>query len=246
MRLAFFKILNHYLVMLRLLNMKINILLFALACILIKPAFAAEKVSFDPKAWKQVSYKKIKSNKVEFSNDNMSVVVDESASPLVYALPSPFKIKKIKVTAEISGINLDQIKENKKLIEDSPLRIGLVLEGPNKLNFFQRKLATDWVLELFKLAPKDSGLSHIEFYNVGWVNSQKGQSRAHPASKLIKETWPMTLDGIAANKDSLLVQTEFLIQADLHNTNTQALWVSIDGDDLKIKYKTKIREISYE
>jgi hypothetical protein len=226
--------------------MKLNFLCIVLASLSIQLTFAAEKVSFDPKAWKQVSYKKIKSNKVEFAVDSILVTVDESASPLVYALPAPFKIKRIKVTAEISGLGLDQIKENKKLIDDSPFRIGLVLEGSNKLNFFQRKIAADWVLELFKLAPKGSGLSHIEFYNVGWVNSQKGHSRTHPASKLIKENWPLTLDGIVANKDSLLVQAEFLIQADLHNTNTQAFWVSIDGDDLKMKYKTKIREIVYD
>ncbi len=211
-----------------------------------KVALAVEEVNFNEKAWKQVSYKKIPPNVVEFSQDFITVTVNASASPLVYQLPEPYKIKKIRIVAEISGIDLNQIKDNKKLLEDSPIRVGLVLDGTKKLNFIQSRLAADWVIELFKLAPKNQGLSHIQFYNVGWFKTSKDISRTHPNSDLIKETWTISIEAVTADKQIYKLQSEFLIPESLHDRITHALWISIDGDDLKIKYKTIIRKISYE
>lgn len=252
----------------------------------------AEKVSYDQNLWKQVSYRKLTPNQVEYKADAMLVSVDSSASPIVYKLPQGQSVKKIKYKIEVDGLDLAAISSHKKLKEDSCFRVGLVLEGKQKLNFFQRKVAANWILELFKLAPEGKGLSHIEFYNIGWLKSQNGEKRTHPASDLIKENWMTSVEdvlspatspkGVEMPKGKLAPRSgvkpgskatskaiespkttsiatsnvqpssivtlvgEFQVDPAVSEKTTQALWLSIDGDDMKIKYKVKILELSIE
>ncbi len=188
----------------------------------------------DPSKWIQVTYNKIPPNKVSFAVDGLTVQVTKSASPLIYKLPAPVFIQGFSVKAQFKQMDLEATLHSKFRREDSPLRVGLVLEGDKSLGFFQRKLAADWVLKLFALASKGQGISHIEFYNIAWSPEDLNFSRTHPKSDLMKEKWFGVPDKNKSIESFIAVQP---------TSKVLALWISIDGDDIGLEYETKIQHL---
>lgn len=192
--------------------------------------------------WQILSYKKIAANTVAFSAAGMNVKVKSSASPIIYKLPQVNEVEKITVKGRLKGqmkLSAEVAKQGAKGFDDFVFRVGLVVPGNKKLNFFQRKIAPNWVLQLHKLAPADSGVDRIEFFNVVNDKSLLGQKRTHPLSDLIVENFVWQAPAMTENG------TEFEFVYELpQKMQAAALWLAIDGDDTKSEFEIEILSMS--
>lgn len=207
---------------------------FDLKKIVLSAAFVVPLKSAD--SWQNLSFSKIPSNQVEFSDSGIKVEVKKSASPLIYPLNQPKSIKGLKVKGKVSHLIAfkDPLKQGEKGLDDCVLRIGLVIPGDKKLNWATRMVAADWVKKLYSLAPKGSGIDHIYFLNLVQSEELKGKERTHPLSELIKEKNEWVIQGAG----------EFELSADfLKAKNVAALWISIDGDDTGSQYQVDLSNI---
>ncbi len=193
------------------------------------------EISFHKSKWEVLSYSSIKANTFDFKGQSMTIGIDGSASPLIYPFQSPVSANEISFKAKIEGdIDFKGQKQGEKGADDFLLRIGLVYEGDQTLNWFQKKVAASWILKLFNLAPKGTGVSHIHFLNVYSQDALKGQKREHPLSELL-------IEQMVAKKDpqGFVSVTVPLVK----NKKILALWISSDGDDTKAKFKVQLESI---
>lgn len=188
----------------------------------------------DPTAWKSVSFRSITPNRVEHKKNELNIHVQKSASPLVHRLASPLVVEKLNLALSFDGTL--RADSSSSFEEDSRFRLGLVLEGRQRLSFWQRSLAADWVLRLFELAPPQTGLDQIHFLMIGHQQSQFGKKRKHPKSDLLFEE-------IVATKSEEKVES-FRLELPFQRTSrVLALWVSVDGDDTKSNFVTRVQQI---
>ena len=189
----------------------------------------------DGEGWQNLSFSKIPANKVTHSEAGLEVAVKASASPLIYPLKKPIQISSLSVKGEVNRlVKLAEVAQGEKGADDFVLRVGFVIPGGKSLNWAQRMVAADWVLKLFSLAPKGSGVDHIYFLNLGQVEATKGREREHPLSDLIKEKneWVISEPGM------------FELSANFSEPKTvAAVWISIDGDDTKSEFVTKLKSL---
>lgn len=186
-------------------------------------------------AWTELAFKNIPTNAVSYSSVGIKVVVKNSASPLVYKLDKFYKVSGFEVILKVEG-DLKNDPPEKTFEEDSLFRLGLVVEGKQKLNAVKKLFAPDWVKKLFALAPEGAGLEKIYFYNVGRTPASMGIKRAHPKTDLMSE------EVVAVRSKN---ESEIKINYHLQNpVNIAALWLSIDGDDTKSSFTTNIEKIN--
>lgn len=225
-------------------NMRFKIFIFSfftLSIIFANPFAQALNIPLHKKGkWQILTYSSLPANKIDFSNQGLSIQVDGSASPLIYPLTSnPLKINKISVEGSID--KLLNIKsggvQGEKGFDDFNLRFGLVLLGPNRLNWLQKKLAPSWVLKMFNLAPKNQGIDHIHFLNAVQSSSLLNHFRTHDLSDYIKERYAWLM-----NKPGSFSYTYKFDKPQF----TGALWISVDGDDTKSSFNLKIQKITLE
>jgi hypothetical protein len=184
--------------------------------------------------WKELSFNKIPKNTVSIiDSKSIQVEVNQSASPLIYKLPDTKKVSLISLQINVQG-DLSKLSTN-AFPEDSIIRLGLVAKGEKTLSWLQRKIAANWVLELFSLAPPNVGLDKIYFYNFSTSKELIGQKRQHPKSELMLE------EIIASFPETKAIEHKLAKPIDV-----VALWISIDGDDTKSKYTTTIESIKLE
>jgi len=186
--------------------------------------------------WQNLSFSKIPSNQVEFKSSGVSIKVENSASPLIYPLDHPVRVSKVKIKGRVSQLITfkDSKKQGEKGFDDYVFRLGLVIPGDKKLNWAMRMMAADWVKKLYSLAPKDAGINHIYFLNLGQTHELQGRERVHPLSDLIKEKNEWVIEGPG----------EFELSADIHPSKvTSAVWLSIDGDDTKSHFQIDLSKI---
>lgn len=194
------------------------------------------RVSFKKDKWELLSYSKIPANKVSFNNGQLKIQVKSSASPLIYPMTKFMKFKKMRVRAKITGvINYKKGSQGKKGSDDFRLRVGLVYQGTETLGFFKRQIAAAWIIKLFELAPKNAGVSRIEFYNTYLDKELKGTKREHPLADILKENFLLNV-----NEQGLIDQVIEIPR----DSNILALWISCDGDDLGANYVVDLKEIS--
>lgn len=183
--------------------------------------------------WTVLSFHKIPANQVKIDQNSLIVKVVQSASPIVYKLPEIKTVSSFSADLTIVG-QMNEESKNHQFPEDSYLRFGLVAKGENKLNWFQRKIAARWVLDLFELAPRGVGLDKIYFFNVGTKPEQVGKIRQHPQSDLIVE------EIITSAQQP----GDFKIQHTLARPlDVVALWISIDGDQSNSTYTSTLKNI---
>lgn len=187
--------------------------------------------------WTELKYNKIPANKVTDEMSGLKLSVQASASPLIFKLEDSLRITRIRAEIVADGL-VRTIKESAKWSEDSGFRLGLVATGSRRLGWFQRQLAADWVLKLFSLAPADTGLDKIYFFNVGVAPEKIGWKRDHPKSDLLSEE---IVSMQTKDKENLIVQKHFD-----KPLSTAALWVSSDGDDTKSEFSIRIQKIEIE
>ncbi len=183
--------------------------------------------------WSSLQYKKIPANEVAYRAPALEVVVDKSASPLIYRFQQIKMISGFSWNLEYQG---DLPKSSGEITEDFPFRLGLVATGEKTLNRLQRLIAADWVLKLFDLSPKGVGLDKIYFYNLGTHPKQLGQERIHPSSDLMSEKVVATLEGLTSELSFNLSRP----------VRAAALWISVDGDDQKKQYGLKVKSLGLQ
>ena len=201
--------------------------------IMVSAAFVVPTSSLD--GWKELQFNKIPKNTVSVVNHNsLKVEVKDSASPLIYKLPDVVTTKSVEFTYDLvsqEALNFSKGKSS-TFPEDFILRIGLVAKGEKLLGWLQKKIAAQWVLELFSLAPKDVGLDKIYFHNIALSQQQVGSYRVHPKSDLMNEE---IIGSFPENK-----KVNHILKKPI---DVVAIWISIDGDDTKSSFVTEINEL---
>ena len=190
----------------------------------------------DPASWEQLKYDKLPSHQITHSEQGLKIEVNKSASPLIYPLKTIKLVKRISVTGTLSTnlIFPEGKVQGEKGYDDFMLRVGLVEKGKKTLNWAEKKLAPEWVLKLYSLAPKDSGLKRVLFLNLA-SQDLAWKQREHPLSDLLQER----IVGKASRSFTLSQSFEQPLEV-------AALWISSDGDDLKQSYSVTITEIKLE
>lgn len=188
--------------------------------------------------WQLLEYANLPANQVESRDRGMLVSVDRSASPIVYPLDNISRVTRVSVTGELTGLlDIDPERQGQPGEDDFSLKVGLVIAGDKRLNFFQRLVSADWVKTLYDLAPADIGIDRILFLNAVQDESQLGLRRQHPLSDLIYErnVWVLDRSG------------PFELHYELESPrDIVAVWLSIDGDDTGSSYSTLISRLSLD
>jgi len=186
--------------------------------------------------WSEMEYRRIPQNEVSASDDGLHIRVQDSASPLVYRFDEPVAIRSITVTARWSGeLALpDEAVQGSEDADDFVLKVGLVEEGDETLNWFQRRVAADWIIRLHDLAPDGTGIAGINFYSTTQQRELVGTSRIHPLSDLMKEERVTWVDGAG----SFRITRDFAAPM-----RTLGLWLSADGDNTGSSFDLHIDSI---
>lgn len=185
--------------------------------------------------WQVLEYSSIKANKVNSDGASLTIEVNNSASPLIFPLSSPQRVKNIGLNVEFEGaLKLKESQQGSQGNDDFLFRLGLVFEGEQTLGFLKRTFAPAWVKKLFSLAPEGTGVDHISFYNVYSDSSLKDTERTHPQSDLLKERFIMKPDEKGKVEASFPVNIE---------KRVLALWISSDGDDTASQFSATIKKL---
>lgn len=199
---------------------------------LLLPAFII--IPLQPPNWQSVSYDDIPSNKLGQNKDHLEIIVDQSASPLVYKLDSQKMVEAVEFKAELKGkLSYRELSPGEEGADDFPLRIGLVVAGDKTLNRVQKWLASDWVLKLHDLGDEKTGIDHVLFLNVTAQKDAKFKQRTHPLSELFQER-------IVGKFNDGEVHVRYELDPP---RPILGLWVSSDGDDTASKYKVNLKDL---
>ena len=187
--------------------------------------------------WTLLSFNNIKPNKVTISDDALLVSVRGSASPLIYQFDEPVHISGVTVTASWSGeLRIPEAAtEGDENADDFVLKFGIVEAGDRRLNWFQRRVAADWIKQLYKLAPKDGGVNRINFLSTTQRPERLGESRTHPLNDLLHETRILYLDA----PGPFVMTHEFPAPVE-----ALGLWVSVDGDNTGSNFDLRLERIT--
>lgn len=205
-----------------------------------KPETKSTQITLDPKDWNQLRYSSLKSNKISGNKNELIIEVDKSSSPLIYKLDPILNFKTVIIQGEVlegklnlNGQKQGLFKNKKSVTDDYVLRFGLVLKGNNKKPPIPGFLLASWIKEMFKLAPKGTGVDKIYFLKVVEDPTEIGQTRNHPLSEYLFE------ESVASNKNGKFkIEKTFTLQKEL-----LGFWISANGEGTKSKFKTKITKI---
>lgn len=188
-----------------------------------------------PQDWQNLNFKSLPANQVHFTSSGLDIKVEKSSSPLVYKLKKPTSVKGF--TAEIEFLSGALNNPTDKWPEDAYLRLGFVVPGARKLGALERMMAADWVKQLFNLAPAESGIDKIYFYDLTSPVAIALQTRSIPKSKgLMQENLVQTRPPLAK---TMTFHHEFL-----KPLTTLALWISCDGDDSQSSFELRIKSLT--
>lgn len=190
-------------------------------------------------SWKNLKFNKIPANEVSVVGGALQLTVAKSSSPLIYKFDRPVQVTGFDVKAHWEGkINLpEKEKQGDKKADDFVLKFGLVEAGKETLSWFQKKIAADWILQLYSLAPEGTGVNRINFFTTTQSSEQVGSERKHPLSDLIHEKRVLHLAKTG----------DFQLQQKLPTPmKVLGLWVSSDGDDTQSDLKLRLSQIKLE
>ncbi|MEM9208763.1 MAG: hypothetical protein AAGA61_05925 [Pseudomonadota bacterium] len=199
-------------------------------------AAAVEIPVDDLDRWTVLSFNRIPPNTVTVEDGELVLAIDGSASPLVYKLDVPTSITGVNVIARWDGAldipeGATQGDEN---ADDFVLKLGIVEAGERTLGFLQRSIAADWIKQLFKLAPKGTGVKRINFLSTTQDPALLGSQRTHPLSDLLYENRIRHLEMPGA--------FEMTHRFDAP-VETLGLWISSDGDGTGSRFELRIERI---
>ena len=193
----------------------------------------ATDISLDLAKWNKVKYEKIKENTVIQTENGLKVSVNNSSSALVYKFDKPTSVKEVYIKAELNGkINYGQKIPGSEKADDFPLRLGFILKGKNKLNFFQKAIAPNWLAELNEISSSAGGLDKI-YSLVFYSEKPDFEKREHPLSPyFFEEVGGRFINSKLKGKYSFSTEKEII-----------GLWLSSDGDDTHSSYEVIIVNI---
>jgi hypothetical protein len=212
----------------------------ALVCIFMMLSSAAAAIEIpvsDRGQWTSLSFRNIPANTVTVDDGNLQISVNSSASPLVHKLNAPLAVTSVAVKARWSGkLNIPQdAVQGESGADDFVLKLGIVEAGDRTLNWVQRRIAADWIQQLFKLAPKGTGVSRIHFLSTFQQQDLLGSQRIHPLSDLLYETRTTYLE--SPGEFEMVYQFEEPVEV-------LGLWISSDGDDTGSSFDLSIEQIT--
>lgn len=185
-------------------------------------------------AWQVLEFRRISPNSVAFSSEGARIRVDASASPLIFPLPKPVTVSRVRARVVVAG-GLKGEGAAGVWDEDSQFRLGLVVSGEKRLDGFSKALAPAWVKKLFSLAPDGGGVSRIVFLMLGRPPAKVGERRIHPSSELLEERIAWLADAQPGSR---------VLEAALEPMDeVVALWLSVDGDDTGSKYEVLVESL---
>lgn len=182
--------------------------------------------------WIEEKFSKIPANEISYKASGMSVMVKNSAGPLIYPLKEKLTVKSI----HISGV-FHALPRFIKGADDQALRVGLIAEGEKKLNFAQKMWAADWVKRIYHLADAHQGIDKVYFYSITQDQKLVGLARQHPLSDLIWETYFTYVETPKSFDYTILVAPA---------RKALGIWISIDGDDTQSSYQVDINKLDLE
>lgn len=191
----------------------------------------------DLTGWTSLSFDKITPNEVAIDSGALHIGVHGSASPLIYGFESPLRLTGITVVANWSGA-LDipaGLTQGDKNADDFVLKFGVVEAGDRTLNWLQQRIAADWIKQLFRLAPQDSGVRRINFLATTQQAKLVGSTRTHPLSELLAESRILHLQ----SPGRFEIKYEFPATVE-----ALGLWISADGDDTGSIFDLHIERIT--
>lgn len=185
--------------------------------------------------WQLLEYSRLDANQVTFTRDGMEVMVDQSASPIIYPLVDAKTVNRVSVTGKLSNLlDVPSASQGQDGNDDFSLKIGLVVAGEKTLSPVQKLFSAKWIKTLFDLAPEGKGVDRIYFLNAVQHENLLGQQRQHPLSELIYENNVWLLD----------TSGDFSLDYRLESPQEViAVWLSIDGDDTQSRYTTTINSL---
>ncbi len=215
-------------------NLTALVLLFAAV-----PALAIGVPVNDLSLWRPLAFNNIAPNRVSIDDGALRIAVRGSASPLIYSFDEPVLLTGINVAASWEGElkippGAAQGDEN---ADDFVLKFGVVEAGEQTLNWLQRRLAADWIKQLYKLAPRGSGIKRINFLSTTQQRELLGSARVHPLNDLLHEQRITLLDGPGAIEMSYRYDEPVM---------ALGLWISSDGDDTGSAFVLTIFEITLQ
>ncbi len=214
-----------------------NLLVVCFVLLSAAPVAAVDVPVNDLAGWTVLSFNKIRPNEVAIDNGALNIGVRGSASPLIYGFETPLQITGIKLVASWQGElripeGLTQGDEN---ADDFVLKFGVVEAGDQTLNWLKRRIAADWIKQLFLLAPKGSGVRRINFLSTTQQAGLLGTTRTHPLSELLTENRVVHLQGPGRFE----MNYEFPAPV-----KALGLWISADGDDTGSNFDLTIESIT--
>ena len=200
-------------------------------------AAATEIPVSDLQRWTSLSYRSIPANTVSVEDGNLHISVNKSASPLIYKLDEPLAVMSLAVKARWSGkLNIPQgAVQGEAGADDFILKLGIVEVGDRTLNWLQRRIAANWIQQLFKLAPKGTGVERINFLSTTQQQKLLGSRRTHPLNDLLYETRVTYLE--SPGEFEMVYQFEEPVVV-------LGLWISSDGDDTGSSFDLTIERIT--
>ncbi len=193
--------------------------------------------------WQILKFSKLPANEVEFTDQGLKVKVKKSSSPIIFPLERPTKIYGFKARGKILSGNLKISKkgiQGSKKADDFVFKLGLVQKGKETLSWMRRQVAASWVIKLFSLAPKGTGIKNIRFFNIVQYKEDVGKKRTHPLSDLLVEE---NVAAIIKESGEFKMQQSFTPPAN-DPIETLAVWLSVDGDETGSEYQVLIEDIS--
>ncbi len=187
--------------------------------------------------WKQYIFNGVPQNKITYDRKRLSIVVEKSASPIIHAFKAPKKVNHLKIKAKLIG-SLPQLPKNKKQgrkdTDDYVLRVGLITKGDQKLNWFQRQLAPQWLIKMENQIPDPYGVKNVEFFTTCLSREDVDQRSSHYMNEILQQTCITHLQS----------EGEFTIEKQLSSPlNVIGIWVGSDGDQLNSQFTLEITEI---
>ncbi len=187
--------------------------------------------------WHEFAYRNITPNKVNYGDNQITLNVKSSASPLLHVFDKPTSLDNFYASATVQSkdeLSFQIANQGARGADDAILRIGFVLAGSQRLSWWQRQLAPQWVLKMEKLLPAGAGVGKIHFYSTCRNPKLLNKARIH------------FLDSNIHEKCVTLLKTKgtFELHAkDMGLKNVLALWIAGDSDDLKETFQVSVEEI---
>jgi hypothetical protein len=209
-------------------------LILAAFLLLSAQASKLDRLTVDPAKYQHLKFGSIGQNSVAYANDTLTFNVNSSASALVMALPSPRKISSIRFETQTFGG--PPAKRAKKQAEseagdDYCLRIGLLLKGNIPVIPF---FAADWIKQLRDdlqiSAEKMIMLVPSEAHQVGasWASPQSKDIELIAVNDYCPQKW-------------LALEKSFSPPLEV-----VGIWLMADGDDMKLKFTTELRNLEIQ